>query len=97
MVTLCETAPEVAVMVTCDIVGVGVGAMDAADCPEEHPESVPAATSRSASSDPRTRPDRIDLRFRPANVSSPTGPINARVTPAGEWNRWIGWLAEERT
>jgi hypothetical protein len=78
--TLCVIDPETALTVTCVVTGVGgvvvVGAVD-----EEQPVIAVAATSRRATSEP---PARIDLRFRPANASNPTGPMNARVRPVRE-------------
>ena len=73
--TLCVIDPEVALTVTCVVAGVtGVG-VAAACCgavdDEEQPVLAVATTSsRRAKSDP---PARIDLRFRPANASNPTG------------------------
>ena len=84
--TLCVIDPEIALTVTCVVVGtdgiVVVGAVD-----EEQPVIVVAITTRTARSDP---PARIDLRFRPANASSPTGLMNARVRPVRDWNKWTG-------
>ena len=78
-------APEVAVIVTFDVTFdvTGAAAMLAADCDDAPQPVIPAAATKSriAKNDPRAR---ADLRFRPANVSSPTGPINERVTPVGE-------------
>ena len=74
-------APEVAAIVTLEVAGAAV--MLAADCVDAPQPVIPAAATRSsrAKSDPRAR---TDLRLRPANVSSPNGPINERVTPARE-------------
>jgi hypothetical protein len=83
-VTLCVIVPEVAVIVRFDVVGAAV--MLAGDCiGEEHPVTPAKVTkSRRAKNDPRTM---IDRRLKPANVSSPSGPINERLMPAGEWNK----------
>jgi hypothetical protein len=84
--TLCVIDPEIALTVTCVVAGaaavVVAGAVD-----EEQPLIAVATTSRRAKSDP---PARIDLRFMPANANGPTGPMNARVRPAGDWNKWRG-------
>jgi hypothetical protein len=87
--TLCVIAPETALTVTCVVAGaagVVAAAWGAAD--DEQPV-IPAVatTSRRAKIDP---PARIDLRFRPAKANSPTGPMNARVRPTGDWNKWRG-------
>jgi hypothetical protein len=84
IVTLCAIAPEVAVIVRFDVVGAAV--MLVGDCiGEEHPATPASVTkSRRAKNDPRTM---IDRRLRPANVSSPRGPINDRPMPAREWNK----------
>jgi hypothetical protein len=76
--------PEIAVIVRFDVVGAAV--MLAADCiGEEHPATPARVTkSRRAKNDPRTM---IDLRLKPANVRSPSGPINDRLMPAREWNK----------
>jgi hypothetical protein len=87
--TLCVIAPEIALTVTLVVAGaagVVAAAWGAAD--DEQPViAAVATTSRRAKSDP---PARIDLRFRPANANSPTGPMNARVRPTGDWNKWRG-------
>jgi hypothetical protein len=92
IVTVCVIVPEVAVIVRFEVVGVGV--VVTGDCiDEEHPVT-PASVikSRRAKSDPRTM---IDRRLRPANVSSPSGPINERLMPAREWNkRPVLWVIE---
>jgi len=84
--TLCVIDPEIALTVICVVAGaaavVVAGAVD-----EEQPLIAVATTSRRAKSDP---PARIDLRFRPANASSPSGPMNARVMPTVDWNKWRG-------
>ena len=95
--TLCVIDPEVALMVSCVTCGVtGAAVIAAAGC-EEQPVIAAAVTpSKRARSDPRTRAERKDLRLRPANVSSPTGPMKASVMPTGEWNRWTAAPAAER-
>ena len=84
--TLCVIDPEIALTVTWVVAGaagvVVVGAVD-----EEQPVIAVANTSRRAKSDP---PARTDLRFEPANASSPTGPMKARVRPVRDWNKWTG-------
>jgi hypothetical protein len=85
--TLCVIDPEIALTVTWVVAG-AAGVVLAACCGAvdvEQPVIAVAATSSRAKSDP---PARIDLRFRPANASSPTGPMNARVSPVRDWNRW---------
>ena len=84
IVTLCVIVPEVAVIVRFDMVGAAV--VLAADCiGEEHPATPTRVTkSKRAKNDPRAM---IDLRLRPASVSSPSGPINERPMPAREWNK----------
>ena len=86
--TLCVIAPEVALTVTCvvaGVTGVGVGVACCEPVDEEQPVIAVATTnSRRAKSDP---PARIDLRFRPANANSPTGPMNARVRPVRDRNK----------
>lgn len=93
IVTLCVIVPEVAVIVRFDVVGVVVAAMLAGDsCDEEHP-AIPAraTTNRRRKNDPRAM---IDRRLRPAKASSPIGPMNERLMPAGEWNRLATlWVA----
>ena len=90
--TLCVIAPEIALTVTCVVAGaagVVAAAWGAAD--DEQPViAAVATTSRRAKRDP---PARIDLRFRPANASSPTGPMNARVRPVRDWNKGRGRFA----
>jgi hypothetical protein len=84
-ITLCVIDPEIALTVTCIVAG-AAGVVVAACCgvaDEEQPVIVVATTSRRAKRDPA----RIDLRFRPANASSPTGPMNARVRPVRDWNK----------
>ena len=85
--TLCVIDPEIALTVTCIVAGDAgvVACCGVAD--EEQPVIAVATTSRRAKSDP---PARIDLRFRPANASSPTGPRNARVRSVRDWNKWTG-------
>ena len=82
-------APETALIVTCVVEGpeavvlaAACGVVDA-----EQPMIAVAAISSRAKSDP---PARIDLRLRPANASSPTGPINARVRLVRDRNKWTG-------
>ena len=93
IVTLCVIVPDVAVIVRFDVVGAAV--MLAGDCiGDEHPAIPTKVTkSRRAKNDPRTM---IDRRLRPANVSSPSGPINERPMPAREWNKpaasWVALL-----
>ena len=85
--TLCVIDPEIALTVTCVAAGDAgvVACCGVAD--EEQPVIVVATTSRRTKRDP---PARIDLRFRPANASSPTGPTNARVRPVRDLNKWRG-------
>ena len=87
--TLCVIAPEIALTVTLVVVGAaGVVAVACGTADDEQPVIAAVATiSSRAKSDP---PARIDLRFRPANVSSPTGQMNARVKLTGDWNKWRG-------
>jgi hypothetical protein len=84
--TLCVIDPEIALTVTCVVVG-GDGIVVAGAVDEEQPVIAVATTSRIARSDPLAR---IDLRLRPANASSPTGLMKARVRPVRDWNRWTG-------
>ena len=89
-------------MVTLVVFGVGVMVAAAAgDEEEEHPviDAIAARSSRPNSDPPASidRTDRTDLRRRPANVSSPTGPSNARVTPAAEWNEPAAGPTAERS
>jgi hypothetical protein len=85
--TLCVIAPEIALTVTCVVAG-AAGIVVAGAVDEEQPVIAAVdTTSRRAKSDP---PARVDLRFRPANASSPNGPMNARVKPTGDWNKWRG-------
>lgn len=83
--TLCVIDPEIALTVTCVVVGAD-GVVEAGAVDEEQPV-IAVATSRRAKSDPLAR---IDLRFRPANASSPTGPRNARVRSVRDWNKSSG-------
>jgi len=86
--TLCVIAPEIALTVTCVVAGAAGVVLTACcgDVDEEQPVIVAVATTnRRAKSDPRAR---IDLRLRPANASSPAGPMNARVRPGRNWNKW---------
>jgi hypothetical protein len=86
--TLCVIAPETALTVTCVEAGAAgvVLAACCGDADEEQPViAAVATTNRRAKSVP---PARIDLRFRPTNASRPAGPINARVSPALDWNKW---------
>jgi hypothetical protein len=86
--TLCVIEPETALTVTAVAAG-AAGVVLAACCgdvDEEQPViAAVVTTSRRAKRDP---PARIDLRFKPANVSRPAGPINARVRPALDGNKW---------
>lgn len=87
--TLCVIDPETALTVTWVVLGVGGVVAGAVD--EEQPVIAAATVSRRAKSEP---PARIDLRFRPANASSPTGPMNAKVRPVREWNKGTERLAD---
>ena len=85
--TLCVIDPEIALTVTWVVAG-AAGVVVAGAVDEEQPVIAVATTSsRRAKSDP---PARIDLRFRPANASNPTGPMNARVRPVRDLNKWTG-------
>ena len=83
--TLCVIDPEIALTVTCVVAGTAGVVLAAGVVDAEQPVIAVAATSSRAKSDP---PARIDLRFRPANASNPTGPMNARVRPVRDWNKW---------
>ena len=84
--TLCVIDPEIALTVTC-VVARAAAVVVAGVVDEEQPLIAVATTSKRAKRDP---PARIDLRFRPANASSPTGPTNARVRPVRDWNKGRG-------
>jgi hypothetical protein len=88
--TLCVIDPETALTVTWVVLGVG-GVVVAGAVDEEQPVIAVATISRRAKSEP---PARIDLRFRPANASSPTGPMNARVRPVRDRNKETERLAD---
>ena len=88
--TLCVIAPEIALTVTCVEVGAAgvVLAACCGDADEEQPViAAVVTTSRRAKRDARVR---IDLRFRLANASRPTGPMKARVIPARDRNKLTG-------
>lgn len=87
MVTLCVIDPETALTVTGIAVGGGAVCCAAGDEEEQPVIAAVATTSRRAKRDP---PARIDRRFKPANASSPTGQMNAKVKPAVERSKWTG-------
>jgi hypothetical protein len=86
-ITLCVIDPETALTVTgiaAGAAGVVLACCGAVD--EEQPViAAVVTTSRRAKRDP---PARIDLRFKPANASSPAGQMNASVKPALDRNKW---------
>jgi hypothetical protein len=84
--TLCVIDPEIALTVTCVVAGAAGIVVDGA-VDEEQPVIAVTTTSRRAKSNPLAR---IDLRLKPANASSPTGPMNARVRPVRDWSKWTG-------
>jgi len=83
MVTLCVIDPDVALIVTCDVVAAG-GVELLPCCGPEDEQPVIAtedSTSNNATSEPRAT---SDLRFIPTNASNPNGPTKASVIPALE-------------
>ena len=86
--TLCEIAPDVAVIVTCEFVGVGL--LGEGFCgvavvifPLLHPDIIPAkAMQATARAEPRSSADRLRI---PANPSSPSGSRPASNAP--RWSR----------